>query len=476
MFSALASTVAQVALAAILSFADPLSFEYSGSTDASGKAFLVVKANQAIDDVEVIISGDGQTIKKSLGAMKAGQESKITWNQKSGKAKYQLDVRGEAIEANFAFEVVKSAGGSGSGGKLGQFKVRSSREDVVKRNTAEFETTFDLTAYEYKIYDSDGEVMDAQTVPEGVKAGEAITIKWATAGEVFMIWVRGEDEFGRFTEYKLVPWAVEIPHTEINFDSGKFNVKTDEAAKLDEALSVALHELVALEKVNDAVGANLTPKLYIVGYTDTVGNAGSNQKLSNSRAKAIAEYFRDKGFWAEIHYAGMGERGLRVETGDNVDEVRNRRALYLLGVQQPAAGGQIPGSWSKLVGQRQKPAGFVLPELPDRWKTYREDRRAAQAAQSEVSSGSDDGMEDSLPSGAGDDGLIGETGDETPAFEGGDDGAPPPIEGDAGATQKGCTVGGDAPPALGLMVLFALGAIRRRRPSSWITPRGWESR
>lgn len=463
MFSVLASTVAQVALAASLSVADPLSFEYSGSTDKAGKAFLVVKANQNIDDVEVTIKGDGQTIQKSIGSIKSGQQYKVTWNQRSGKAKYQLDVRGESIEANFAFEVVKSAGGSGSGGKLGQFKVRSSREDVVKRNTAEFETTFDLASYEYKIYDSDGEVMDAQTVPEGVKAGEAITIKWATAGEVFMIWVRGEDEFGRFTEYKLVPWAVEIPHTEINFDSGKFNVKTDEAPKLDEALAVAFHELMALEKVNDAVGANLTPKLYIVGYTDTVGRASSNQKLSNSRAKAIAEYFRDKGFWAEIYYAGMGERGLRVETGDSVDEVRNRRALYLLGVQQPAAGGQIPGRWAKLVGRRQMPSGFVPPELPERWKNYREERQANAASQSEGSGSSDSGMEDALPSGN-DDGLIGETGDETPAFEGGDgDSGPPEIEGDPGATSKGCSVGSDAPPALGLMVLFALGMMRRRR-------------
>ncbi len=460
MFSALASTFAQVALAAFLSFADPLSFEYSGTTDKSGKTFIVVKANQAIDDVQVTIKGDGQTVKKSIGSMKAGQQYKVVWNQRSGKAKYQLDVTGESIEANFAFEVVKSTGGQGSGGKLGQFKVRSSREDVVKRNTAEFETTFDLTAYEYKIYDSDGEVMDAQTVPEGVKAGESITIKWATGGEVFMIWVRGEDEYGRFTEYKLVPWAVEIPHTEINFDSGKFNVKTDEAAKLDEALAVAFHELVALEKVNDAVGANLTPKLYIVGYTDTVGGASSNKKLSNSRAKAIAEYFRDKGFWAEIHYAGMGERGLRVETGDNVDEVRNRRALYLLGVQQPAAGGQIPGRWAKLIGRRQKPPGFVAPELPERWKNYREERQAAAAAGKE--GGSDGGdMEDSLPSGGGDGGLIGETGDETPDFEVGD-GSPPEIEGEPGATKKGCTVGSEAPPAIGLMVLLALGWVRRR--------------
>ena len=464
MFSALVSTVAQVALAAFLSFADPMSFEYSGQTDGSGKAFLVVRANQPIDDVEVVITGDGQTVRKSIGSMKSGQQVKVVWKQKSGQAKYQLAVAGENIEANFAFEIVKAAGGKGKGGagKLGQFKVLSSREDVVKRNTAEFETTFDLTSYEYKIYDSDGEVMDAQTVPEAVNAGDPIKITWATAGEVFMIWVRGEDAYGRFTEYKLVPWAVEIPHTEINFDSGKFNVKTDEAPKLDEAMAVAFHELEALDKVNKAVGANLTPKLYIVGYTDTVGNAGKNQKLSDHRAKAIAEYFRDKGFWAEIHYAGMGERGLRVQTDDNVDEVRNRRALYLLGVQQPAAGGQIPGRWTRLIGERSKPAGFVLPELPERWKNYREDRQAKAASESAGTSGASEGMEDSLPSGGGsDDGLIGETGDETPAFSSGDE-TPPPIEGEPGATKKGCSVGGDTSPALGLLVLFALGALRRR--------------
>ncbi|MEM6290785.1 MAG: OmpA family protein [Myxococcota bacterium] len=458
MFTALASTFASVALATFLSFADPMSFEYSGQTDGSGTAMFIVKANQPLDDVVVTIQGDGKTIKKQVGSMKSGQQYKVTWKQSSGRAKYQLDVAGEGIEANFAFEIVKAAAKSG-GGKLGQFKVRSSREDVVERNTAIFQPTFDLTSYEYKIYDSDGDVMDSQTVPEGVKAGEDLTIKWSTVGEVFMIFVRGEDEFGRFTEYKLVPWAVEIPHTEINFDSGKFNVKTDEAPKLDEALAVAFHELVALDKVNKAVGANLTPKLYIVGYTDTVGRAGSNEKLSKSRAKAIAEYFRDRGFWAEIYYAGMGERGLRVETGDNVDEVRNRRALYLLGVQQPAAGGQIPGRWAQLVGERSQPAGFVLPELPEKWKNYREERKAKNAGGS-VDEGA--GMGDALPEGGDDDGgLIGETGDETPAFDSGDE-APPAVEGSPGATSKGCSVSTDGTPAWGLLALFALGAVRRR--------------
>ena len=280
---------AAVALTVLLQFTDPMSFEYSGQTDANGSAYLVVRANQDLDRVEVVISGDGQTIRKDLGDMAKGQTAKITWKQKGRQAKYQLDAKGKNVEANWAFEIVRAQ----KTGKISKLKVRSSREDIVDRHNATFEATFDLVNYEYKIYDSDADVVAAETVPGDIATGSTFTVKWASDAEIFMIWVRGEDQFGRFTEYKLVPWAVEIPHTEINFDSGKWGIKNDEATKLNEAVAVAFHELVALEKVNKAVQANLTPQLYIVGYTDTVGPGGSNQKLSNSRAKSIAEFFRE---------------------------------------------------------------------------------------------------------------------------------------------------------------------------------------
>ena len=298
-----------------------------------------------------------------------------------------------------------------------------------------------------------------------------IKIKWP-ASEVFMIKVRVEDEFGRFAEHKLVPWSVEIPHTEINFDSGKWDIKNDEAPKLDDAVAVAFHELIALDKVNKAVGAQLTPQLYIVGYTDTVGNAGKNQKLSNSRAKQIAEYFYDKGFWAEIYFAGMGERGLRVETGDSVDEVRNRRALYLIGVQRPAGGGQIPTNWKKLSGSREQPMGFTPPPLPPEWADYREKRRD-DAAQGE---GGDGGASEDGGDNPGSDLSGWEDRDKSDldvvGVSGGDDGdygdgGPPPIEGDPGASKKGCSVGGygsGTTVALGLLALFALPR-RRRQPA-----------
>lgn len=464
----IANLVAGLALAFVLA-GDPFTYEYAGQTDGSGNAWIIIVINEDMKDVEVTIVGDDQTITRSPGNLKSGSRYKVQWSQKGAQAKYQLDVKARRREGDvsgaFGFEIVKTK----AAGKVGKLKVRSSREDIVKRNKAEYESTFALARYEFKVYDSDGEVAAAGSVDDAnVPPGGTFEITWP-ATEVFMIWVRGEDEFGRFTEYKLVPWAVEIPHTEINFDSGKWDIKNDEAPKLDDAVAVAFHELIALEKVNDAVNANLSPQLYIVGYTDTVGNAASNQKLSNSRAKQIAEYFYDKGFWAEIFYAGMGERGLRVETDDNVDEVRNRRALYLIGVQKPAGGGQIPSSWKRLAGPRSKPAGFTPPPLPEEWQNYREERKAAAGSGGGDVPGEDTDIGDN-PGGdlsgwenGGDGGGDGGGGtDYSNAYGDGADGGPPPVEGEPGASKKGCSVGGSPSGALALGWLVLLGLVRRR--------------
>jgi len=455
---------------------DPFTYEYSGQTDASGNAWIVVVNNEDMKDVEITIAGDAKPVTRSPGNLKSGSRTKVNWKQKNDHVSYKLDVtarrREGDVSGNFNFEIIKTR----AKGKVGKLKVRSSREDIVKRNKAEYESSFQLERYEYKVYDSDGEIAasgskDDANVPPGGK----FTIQWPPT-EVFMIWVRGEDEFGRFTEYKLVPWSAEIPHTEINFDSGKFNIKGTESPKLDDALAVAFHELLALERVNEAVQANLVPQLYIVGYTDTVGNAGKNKTLSDGRAKQIAKYFYDKGFWAEIFYAGMGERGLRVQTDDNVDEVRNRRALYLLGIQKPGAGGQIPGSWKRLSGPRAKPMGFSPPPLPPEWKDYREKRREEASSGGEAgptaTTGSDDNPGSDLSGWKDGDGDGGGDGSEDDGGSGispsGDDGVgdggPPEVEGQPSATSKGCSVGGGGfgPLALGLFALGA-GCIRRRR-------------
>jgi MYXO-CTERM domain-containing protein len=462
---------AALTLSAVVAFAtDPVSYEFSPQTDAQGKAFLKVTFNEPAEGVEVVIKGDdGTSITKKIGKAGAGKDVQITWTQKSPQVKYEMELTGEALGGNFTFEIIKAA----AKGKVGKLKFLSSREDIVDRKQAKYETSFALTSYDYKVIDDDGDVIASDTVTSGVPAGGKFTVSWKSDANVFMVEVRGEDEHGRFVEDRRVPYSADIPHTEVNFDSGKADIKPGEVPKLDEAIAVAFHELDALDRVNEAVNANLTPQLYIVGYTDTVGNPGKNQVLSQGRAKAIAKYFYEQGFWAEIYYAGMGERGLRVETDDSVDEVRNRRALYLIAFQKPAGGGQIPGSWTKLAGARGRPSGFELPPLPAQWADYRNKKKSGGG--DEGSSGGDAG------SSGGDDGGLGEGdgdggggdlgggdggGGGSDAAGGGDDG-PPAVEGEPGATKKGCSVGaptgGAGGMALGWLVLVGLAALRRRR-------------
>ncbi|MCA9709901.1 MAG: OmpA family protein, partial [Myxococcales bacterium] len=406
--------------AAVALATDPVSYEYSPQTDKEGKAFLTISFNEPASGVEIVIKGDdGSTIKRSAGSMKAGKDYKISWTQKGQQVRYEMELTAEDMSGNFTFEIIKA---SSPQGKVGKLSFTATREDIVERRRAKYKTSFALTSYEYKVIDDDGDVIASDTVVKDIPAGGEFTVSWDSPANVFMVEIRGEDQYGRFVEDRRVPYSAEIPHTEVTFDSGKAVIKPGQMPTLDEAVAVAFHELDKLDRVNEAVRANLTPQLYIVGYTDTVGNAAKNQTLSNGRAKAIAKYFYDQGFWAEIFYAGMGERGLRVETEDNVDEVRNRRALYLIAFNRPGAGRQIPGHWTRLSGPRSRPPGFELPAMPEKYADY--DKPSGGGASS--GGGGDDGP-------SGDDGLGGDDDD-------GGDGGASSLGGDGGGEGYG---GGD---------------------------------
>ena len=64
----------------------------------------------------------------------------------------------------------------------------------------------------------------------------------------------------------------------------------------------------------------------VYGHTDTVGSTASNQRLSEERARAVANYLISRGVSASrIRWQGFGETQLKVQTGDNVNEPLNRR-------------------------------------------------------------------------------------------------------------------------------------------------------
>lgn len=83
-----------------------------------------------------------------------------------------------------------------------------------------------------------------------------------------------------------------------------------------------------LDKLVDILEKNPKMEIRINGHTDSQGNAESNQKLSEARAKAVFDYLIEKGISNEIEFKGFGST-LPIE-GNDTDEGRkkNRRVEF----------------------------------------------------------------------------------------------------------------------------------------------------
>ncbi|MBX7098877.1 MAG: OmpA family protein [Myxococcaceae bacterium] len=177
----------------------------------------------------------------------------------------------------------------------------------------------------------------------GEAAGTPLTLTWPEAsGRVMKITVRPYDTAEFFTGVELYPWSIDIPHEEVNFDSGKFDIRPEEAPKLD----------ASYKKIAEAVeryGHLAELKLYLAGHTDSVGPKDSNRTLSLNRAKSLGAFLRKKGLKIPLFYEGFGEEALLVATPDETDEIRNRRAEYIIAVEPPkVTGGSWVPKWNRL--------------------------------------------------------------------------------------------------------------------------------
>lgn len=172
-----------------------------------------------------------------------------------------------------------------------------------------------------------------------VGAGDAtsVEVEFPGSGEVLTIEVTGWDSDGLPGKLTLQPWSYEIPHEDVVFASGQAVIASEEEPKLVEAWQ-------DLQAVLAKYGDIVEVKLFVAGYTDTVGSESSNVGLSQRRAAAIAGWFRQRGFSGAIAYQGFGEAALAVPTADEVDEAANRRAAYILAAETPPVSTGIPAS------------------------------------------------------------------------------------------------------------------------------------
>ena len=84
--------------------------------------------------------------------------------------------------------------------------------------------------------------------------------------------------------------------------------------------------LALLPNVIESASKRATVDVSIIGHSDTVGAADTNESLALVRAQAIAAVIKERGLKVDaLTIESHGERNLLVPTPDNTPEPRNRR-------------------------------------------------------------------------------------------------------------------------------------------------------
>jgi OmpA-OmpF porin, OOP family len=89
--------------------------------------------------------------------------------------------------------------------------------------------------------------------------------------------------------------------------------------------------LTTIQQAANAFKAKGSARITATGHTDTSGPESYNMALSLRRANAVKDALVRDGVPAQaISVVGMGEKGLLVQTGDNVREPQNRRVEIVI--------------------------------------------------------------------------------------------------------------------------------------------------
>ena len=224
-------------------------------------------------------------------------------------------------------------------------QVEIAKHDVdLSERTVHFKLNKRAKSSEIVVTSPEGKVLAKNsTTHRGAPAGSRLSITWPPLGEHtdnFRLELKITDTDNYWVTWEIVRFYVEIPHEDVVFETGKWNIRDTEAHKLDASLMLLKS---TIKKYANSVPCHV----YVAGFTDTVGSVDDNRKLSLKRARAIGRYFARRGLkQIPIFVRGFGEEALYVPTGDNVAEDQNRRAVYAVSTFPPDIPG--PGTWEQI--------------------------------------------------------------------------------------------------------------------------------
>jgi outer membrane protein OmpA-like peptidoglycan-associated protein len=287
-----------------------------------------VNAPVAVLGLELTRS-DGAVVKRELRRPAPGREASFDLAQPEGSFHYEGKLvarfpKGPPQTLPLAFDTAL----------FGPPRLTLAEDAVnLPARTVTFTADRALATVRMEVFGADGaRLASGEEDVSKVSARAPVGLTWpdAAVAPVLRLSLKATDALGYYQQVELYPWKIELPHEELLFASGQSAVTPLERAKLEEPLK-------ALTEGLQRYGRLAPVRLFVAGFTDTVGNDASNRALSEARALAIAAAFREAGVRLPISYAGLGEQGLLVATPDETDEPRNRRATYTLAVDPPRA-------------------------------------------------------------------------------------------------------------------------------------------
>lgn len=306
------------------------------------KPAIVVSPAAGLTKLRVTLTreGAGKQVLKA-GRLKAGKSKRLTFKSPVGVFDYRARFEvtwsdGSQSDFTTTFKITR----------VGELKLSIGPGDVdLEAKTMVFRITNPAASAELVLLGERGRRLGIEEVDfDGAPPGSPLELSWSAppgGEEIIRMDLKVTDIAGFWTGMQITPFSIEIPHDELEFASGRAEIRGEEAPKLKRTLAL----------VNDALkkhGTLLALKFYVAGYTDTVGNASYNRELSTRRARAIAGWFRANGLKIPIYYCGFGEDVLAKTTPDETDEPANRRALYLLTSQAPSGASFPRPRWKRL--------------------------------------------------------------------------------------------------------------------------------
>jgi outer membrane protein OmpA-like peptidoglycan-associated protein len=291
---------------------------------------FTVTTSGAIRGLRLVVREGGRAVlTRPLGNVRSGTTRVVGFRVQPGVHEYSVEVSGQTEEgrARLSFDTTVTASRG--------LQILLRKEDVdLEQRTMRFTLTNPAARAVLTIVDSAGGPLHSATTDlQGAPPNTPLRVTWpALARAAGKLTIRVFDTSDSWTEMEVVPFSVEIPHEDVVFETASDVVRPSEEPKLE----TAYQRILAAVREH---GADLQAKLYVLGYTDTVGSPADNMRLSERRALSIARWFRRRGGLAiPVLARGLGETSLAVSTPDDTAEARNRRAQYIVAAQPPIAG------------------------------------------------------------------------------------------------------------------------------------------